>query len=280
MSKAKIGFIGQGYIGKNYADDFENRGYEVVRYGLEAPHNGNEEKIKDCDIVFIAVPTPTTPEGFDASIIKKVIKLVGKGKVAVIKSTILPGTAEEIQAENPDIFVMHSPEFLTEANAGRDASNPQRNIIGLAGDSEEFQRKGEEVMEVLPKAPFQLICPSREAEFIKYGGNCFLYTKVIFMNLFYDLVKEKGCDWETIKKAMTADKRIGDSHMEPVHASGRGAGGNCFIKDFAALADFYKKIIEDEAGAEVWEALEKKNQELLKKSNKDLDLLKGVYGDI
>lgn len=36
-----IGFIGQGFIGKNYADDFENRGYEVVRYALEEPYLKN-----------------------------------------------------------------------------------------------------------------------------------------------------------------------------------------------------------------------------------------------
>jgi len=41
-------------------------------------------------LFFIAVPTPTTPNGFDYSIVQSVMKYVGKGKVAVIKSTILP----------------------------------------------------------------------------------------------------------------------------------------------------------------------------------------------
>ena len=68
MSKIKIGFIGQGYVGKNYADDFERRGYKVVRYALEEPYRKNKEQIRDCDLVFIAVPTPTTPKGFDESI--------------------------------------------------------------------------------------------------------------------------------------------------------------------------------------------------------------------
>ncbi|MCK5027249.1 MAG: hypothetical protein KAS07_02425, partial [Candidatus Pacebacteria bacterium] len=109
----KIGFIGQGWIGKNYADDFKNRGYSVVRYAKEKPYDINKDKIAKCDIVFIAVPTPTTPEGFDDSTLRKVIKLVGKGKTAVIKSTVLPGTTESIQKENPNIFIFHSPEFLT-----------------------------------------------------------------------------------------------------------------------------------------------------------------------
>ena len=79
-----IGFIGQGFIGKNYADDFERRGFSVTRYSLEEPYRGNKEKIKECDIVFIAVPTPTTPEGFDDSILRGVLPLVKEGKTAVI----------------------------------------------------------------------------------------------------------------------------------------------------------------------------------------------------
>ena len=76
-----IGFIGQGWIGKHYADDFEKRGYDVVRYALEEPYIKNGDKIKDCDIVFIAVPTPSTLEGFDDSIVRKAIKGVGQGKI-------------------------------------------------------------------------------------------------------------------------------------------------------------------------------------------------------
>ena len=100
MENKKIGFIGQGWIGKNYADDFEKRGYNVVRFALEEPYIQNKDKIKDCDIVFIAVPTPSTPTGFDSSILKKAVKNIGKGKIAVIKSTLLPGITEEIQQEN------------------------------------------------------------------------------------------------------------------------------------------------------------------------------------
>ena len=87
-----LGFIGQGFVGKAHADEFERRGFKTVRYALEEPYRDNKDKIKDCDVVFIAVPTPTTEKGFDDSIIRKAIKLVGKGKVAVIKSSILPGT--------------------------------------------------------------------------------------------------------------------------------------------------------------------------------------------
>lgn len=276
----KIGFIGQGWIGKNYADDFENRGFEVCRYSLEEPYINNKEAIKGCDIVFIAVPTPTVAaKGFDDSIVREAIKLVGKGKIAVIKSTILPGTTESIAQENPDIIVVHSPEFLREASAAYDAANPVRNIIGLPLESEECKESAKKVMEVLPKAPYELICRAKEAELVKYGGNCFLYSKVIFANLLYDLVSSLGCDWQLVRDSVAADPRIGSSHFEPISQNGRGAGGGCFIKDFEAFRAMYEKIVGDETGIEVLDSMRDKNIKLLKDSGKSIDLLKGVYGE-
>lgn len=293
----KIGFIGQGWIGKHYADDFEKRGYEVTRYALEEPHINNGDKIVECDIVFIAVPTPSATKGFDASILKNAIKKIGKGKIAVIKSTLLLGITEEIQKENPDIFVFHSPEFLTEATAAQDAAGPKRNIIGMAIDNEDYQKKAKLILSILPKAPFELVCGAKEAELIKYGGNNWFYFKVIFINLLYDLATKSGARWEAIRDGMSADPRIGPSHMTPIHKSGtlggdayqlksekqdeggRGAGGHCFIKDYAAFIEMYEKYVGDESGLNALRAIEKKNIDLLVKSGKDLDLLKGVYGD-
>lgn len=297
----KIGFIGQGWIGKNYADDFEERGYPVIRYARSPEYIGNKEKIKECGIVFIAVPTPTVSEKFDDSILREVVKLVGKGNVAVIKSTLLPGTTESIQKENPDVYVFHSPEFLTEATAAHDAKNPQRNIVGIPLERDDYRAKAEEVLKVLPEAPYSRVCSSREAELIKYGGNVWFYFKVVYVNMLYDLARKQGLEWEAIRDAMAADPRIGSTHLnpvhqsstkggdvksltfnelhlEPVHKGGRGAGGHCFIKDFAAFSDIYKREVGDEFGCGVLDALRDKNIELLLDSDKDLDLLAGVYG--
>lgn len=282
----KIGFVGQGFIGRNYADDFESRGYEVVRYALEEPYVHNKEKIKACDIVFIAVPTPTTPKGFDYSIVEQALSLVGKNKIAVIKSTLLPGTTEMLQRQFPSSIVLHSPEFLREKTASYDAAHPERNIIGIPIDDDVHREAARTVLSVLPQAPYELVTDSKTAEIIKYGGNCFLYTKVVFMNVLYDLAQEIGADFDAIAQAMSADERIGKSHMHPVHASGhssaaigRGAGGHCFIKDFAAFERLYKEKVQDAAGEAVLDALQKKNNELLRSSGKDLDLLESVFGE-
>lgn len=275
----KIGFIGQGWIGKNYADNFEARGFDVVRYGLENGYTENREKIKECDIVLIAVPTPSTPHGFDDSIVREVVGIVGDGKTAVIKSTIIPGTTESIQAMYPDKYVFHSPEFLTEATAKYDADNPDRNIVGIPVDNEEYRKKAQEVINVLPKAPYELICPAKEAELIKYAGNVSFVFKVLFFNLLYDVAQKLGVNYETIKEGVGHDPRIGFIHTSPVHKTGRGAGGHCFIKDYKAFMEVYEKFVGDEKGMNLLKALEDKNLELLLSTNKDLDLLKGVYGE-
>lgn len=276
----RIGCIGQGWIGKNYANDFEARGYDVVRYALEEPYIQNKERIATCDIVFIAVPTPTTPEGFDYSLIRSVLPLVGDEKTAVIKSTILPGTTEELQKLFPHLFVLHSPEFLVEATAAYDASHPNRNIIGIPEVNAVYREKAEAVLSILPDAPYAKIMAARDAEFVKYAGNCFLFTKVMFMNLLYDVVNTTGSDWANVREALIHDPRIGSSHTEPLHKTGRGAGGHCFIKDFEAFREMYRTNVSDSYGNTLLASLKDKNIELLVNSEKDLDLLEGVYGDI
>jgi nucleotide sugar dehydrogenase len=282
-NKAVIGFIGQGWIGKNYADDFEKRGFQVVRYSLEEPFIDNKDAIKKCDVVFIAVPTPTTSKGFDYNIVLDALSNVQNGAIGVVKSTILPGTTEKLQKICPDIFILHSPEFLREKTAAYDASHPERNIVGIPIDNEKYRNKAKKVMSLLPDAPYNKICNSKEAEFIKYVGNSFLYTKVVFMNLLYDMSEAMDTNWEVIRDAIIHDSRIGDSHIEPIHQSGhgglpgRGAGGDCFTKDFAALRQLYKEIVGDKLGTKVLCSIEDKNINLLKSSGKDINLVRGVY---
>lgn len=274
----KIGFIGQGWIGKHYADEFESRMYTVVRYSLEEPYVQNKDYIKDCSVVFIAVPTPTTVDGFDYSIVKDALSLIGKGNIAVIKSTLLPGTTEELQRAYPEIYVLHSPEFLVEATAAHDAAKPQRNLIGIPSDTPEYREKAVSILRILPEAPYQKVMHARDAEMVKYAGNNFLFTKVLYMNLIYDLAEKLGCDWNSLREALIHDPRVGESHTQPVHSSGRGAGGHCLIKDFEAMRRMYAETVNDEDGNAVLKAMAKMNVDLLKNSNKDIDLLEGVYG--
>jgi UDP-glucose 6-dehydrogenase len=110
--------------------------------------------------------------------------------------------------------------------------------------------------------------------------------KVVYANVFHDLARSLDCDPELVLQTIAADTRIGTSHMGVVHASGhtdkqgRGAGGHCFIKDFAALTSLYKEKTDDIEGLALLEALSGKNNKLLRDSAKDLDLLDAVYGEV
>ena len=274
-----VGFIGQGFIGKSMADDFEERGFNIVRYSLNK-FSQNKEKIKECDFVFIAVPTPSTPSGFDDSILADVLSLVGDSKVAIIKSTIKVGTTEKFQKMYPNKYIIHSPEFLTEKNAAMDAKHPPRNIVGY---SIKAQKRAKEVLELLPKAKYELIVRSQEAELIKYMGNCFLYLKVVYANMVHNLCEKKGIDYNIVSEAVGHDERIGHSHLKIKHQSGlskkagRGAGGNCFIKDMAAFVEMFE---EEGLDLEFLNSTVEFNNKLLIDSRKDIDLLKQVYGDL
>ena len=66
-------------------------------------------------IVFVAVPTPPNPDGScNTSIVKSVVAQIPDGKTMVIKSTVEPGTAEELQKKYPKKHFLFNPEFLTE----------------------------------------------------------------------------------------------------------------------------------------------------------------------
>ncbi len=274
-----IGFIGQGFIGKNYADDFEARGHMVVRYALEEPYVQNVDAIRECDIVFIAVPTPTTPEGFSTEILEDALTHVGAGKIAVIKSTVLPGTTRRLQEKHSGLTILMSPEFLSEATAAYDAAHPFSNIVGLPVDDEVHQKAAEAVHALLPAAPYATMCTSDQAELIKYAHNVSGYTQIVTFNMLYELSQSLGADWAPIEQALDADPMISRRYAHPLHKSGRGAGGHCFIKDFAALRGLYEQVVNDPAGKAALVAFEKKNIELLRNTHKDLDLLRGVYGD-
>jgi UDPglucose 6-dehydrogenase len=285
MNKKQIsvGFIGQGFIGKNMADDFVARGYKIVRYDNES-YAANKNLIRSCDFVFIAVPTPSTPRGFDVSILREVIKLVGDGKTAIIKSTIKIGMTEKFQRQYPKKYILHSPEFLREKSAVYDTKFPPRNIVGYTRKS---KPKAPAVLKLLPKSPHNFLVGSREAELVKYMGNNFLFLKIIFANIVYNLAKRKKVDYNVVADIVGHDSRIGSSHLAIAHQSGphtkigRGAGGHCFIKDMSAFVEMFKearlKSKEDKIALEFLNQAVRLNNRLLLDTKKDLDLLRGVY---
>jgi UDPglucose 6-dehydrogenase len=275
-----LGFIGQGWVGRNYADNFEDRGFSVVRYALEEPYKENASRIPACDYVFMAVPTPSTKGVFDGSILRSALSHVGKGKTAVVKSTLPPGTTRKLLAEFPDIRIIHIPEFLRESYARYDVDNPERIIVGIPSDTPEYRKDAEVMITIHPRANHTAVMSSEEAEFIKYSHNTLGYATIVFANVLYDVAEEHGVEWAKVKEAILNNSWFPSKYLDPVHKSGRGAGGHCFIKDFSALRSHVEELLPEEHETKaLLRAFEAVNNKYLRESQKDLDLLHGVYDE-
>lgn len=274
-----VGFIGQGFVGKSYADLVEARGNAVVRYALETPYAENREAIAACELVVVSVPTPTTPEGFDDSILREAIAGTSSGTAVIIKSTLLPGTTTLLQEAFPDRTIVYAPEFLSEATAAHDVEHPFAHIAGLPIIDDAHRLAAERFFALLPVAPHTEIMRSAEAECFKYAHNGAGYLQIVFFNFLYDLAKSHGADWEPIERAIAADPYMVSRYAHPVHKQGRGAGGRCFIKDFAALRGGAESRFGDtHPWALFMRSVEEANLRLLRESGKDAELRAHVYG--
>ena len=78
------------------------------------------------------------------------------------------------------------------------------------------------------------IVDSRTAELAKYMENCFLATKVIFCNEFYDLAEKMGVSYTKLRETWLMDERMGRSHTF-VYPDARGYAGKCLPKYVDAL---------------------------------------------
>lgn len=277
-----VGFIGQGWIGKNYADNFEARGFESVCYGLESEYIANKDKIAECDIVCIAVPTPSTPEGFSLEHVRSALALVGKKKTVVVKSTLACGSTEQLQKDFPELYIFHVPEFLREAYARYDVDNPHRLFIGIPTKyvtNQTYVERAELIKDIMPEASYTRILASHEAEFLKYTHNTIGYSTVLFTNMLYELGRSLDVEWDLVREAILNNPWFPEKYLSPGHQGGRGAGGDCFIKDFAAFTEMYKERISgDPSGVALLNAMVRKNNQLLRSTEKSINLLNSVYG--
>ncbi len=220
---------------------------------------GSMTEVNKADVIFISVPTPYNEKkkGFDLSIVEEVFKNIEGGKIIIIKSTVLPGTTEYFQRKYPQHKILFNPEFLTEVTADQDMQYPDRQIVGYTKES--FSIAGD-VVQLLPLAPFERFMPATEAEMVKYFNNTWFSTKVIYANQIYDLCQKLGIDYEIVKEAAAADKRVGRSHLEIFHKGYRGYSGKCLPKDTKALIQRARELKSPLA---LLETVDKLNEKLL-----------------
>lgn len=201
-----------------------------------------DSALADIDAVFIAVGTPSRRGAGDADLsyvygaAEEVARAVSGYTVVVTKSTVPVGTGAEVKRilakANPTarFDVVSNPEFLREGAAIEDFMRPNRIVCGVESE------KAEQVMRDLYRPLFLNETPMvfttlETSELIKYAANCFLATKITFINEFADLCEKVGADVQDVAKGIGLDGRIGSKFL---HA-GPGYGGSCFPKDTEAL---------------------------------------------
>lgn len=272
----KIVFVGTGYVGLVSGVCFSEFGFQVTcvdkdkskiemlksgkspiyEPGLEAMMQANvkagrlffsddlEKTLKDADVVFIAVGTPSRYDdsyGYaDLSYVfaaaAEIAHSSDKYKLVVTKSTVPAGTgrkiAEIIKETNPslDFDVASNPEFLREGSAIEDFMRPDRVIVGV--ESERAEEMISNLYRPLKLNNTPILFTSIEsAELLKYAANSFLATKIAFINEMADLCEKLGANIIDVANGMGMDNRIGKRYLEP----GPGFGGSCFPKDTLAL---------------------------------------------
>ena len=209
-----------------------------------------KKSIKDSDIIFICVGTPTKKGGSSADlsqiykVSKEISSSINKFKIIITKSTVPVTTGDEIEKilskknSKKKFSVVSNPEFLREGEAIRDFVYPDRVVIGT-NDKKAGRILKNLYSPLISKGASYLQTSRRAAELIKYASNAFLATKITFINEIANLCEKTNINVEDISIGMGLDKRIGSRFLR----AGPAYGGSCFPKDTKAIittADKFK----------------------------------------
>jgi UDPglucose 6-dehydrogenase len=322
MQKIKISVIGTGYVGLCTAVGFASRDFSVVAVdndaekiakisqgippfhepkladllkkgladgNIECLLNQTEKAVLETDLTFIAVGTPSKPDGsIDLKYIESAAQDIGKAlkqkntyHVTVVKSTVIPGTTQNVvkpilekesnRKAGEAFGLCMNPEFLRQGSAFEDTINADRLVIG------QYDSKSGNVLENFykqfygEKQPPTIRTSLATAELIKYASNSLLATKISFINMIANICEKiPGADVATVAKAMGLDKRIGSLFLD----AGIGYGGSCFPKDVKALIACSKSLGYD---PEILDAVENTNHN---QPARAVDMCEGLIGPL
>lgn len=208
-------------------------------------------RIMDSDVIYICVGTPSDDDGsMSLKNVAEAAQQIGqvlKGKndycVVAVKSTVVPGTTEELvipilkesgKKAGRDFGVCMDPEFLREGKAVYYYMNPARIIIG-----ELDQRSGDMLVNLYKEIHAPIMRTKlRTAEMIKMSSNAFLATKISFINEIGNICKQLDIDTYEVAEGMGYDERIGRKFLN----AGIGFGGSCIPKDLRAFVSEAKQL--------------------------------------
>jgi UDPglucose 6-dehydrogenase len=231
-----------------------------------------EGAIREADIIFVSVNTPTKTYGIGAGkaadlryieSAARMIAAVAEGpKIIVEKSTIPVKTAEAMltilraNSKNGSFQVLSNPEFLAEGTAIDDLRNPDRILIGGEA-TPEGQAALQKLVEVYARwVPRERILTTNlwSSELSKLVANAFLAQRISSINSISALCEATGADVDEVANAIGKDSRIGPKFLK----ASVGFGGSCFQKDILNLVYLCGYFGLPEVAA-YWESVVKMN---------------------
>ncbi len=267
----KLSVIGTGYVGLVYAVCMAELGHDVVAIDIDAEkiaklgagistiyEPGLDDLLRKhlcsgrlrfttayevaaADFVFLAVSTPSTPEGAaDLRHVRAAVQQIGENTrgahpIIVNKSTAPVGTSDTLDyllarqngVGGHEFEIVANPEFLREGSAVQDFFHPDRIVLGANDPA-----AAHAVAELYAPLEAEIVFTDpKTAEMIKYASNAFLATKISFINEIASICEGVGADIGDVARAMGMDPRIGSRFLNP----GLGFGGSCLPKDVRAL---------------------------------------------
>jgi len=328
----KVSVVGTGYVGLVTGACLADKGHKVLCVDVDkenvatinngqAPfyENGLNELLQknipealkattdlqaavaESELTLITVGTPFDGKKINLTDVKRVSTEIGRAlkrknryHVVVVKSTVVPGTTEEVvlpllekasgKKAGVGFGVGMNPEFLREGEAVKDFLYPDRIVLG--GIDESTMDVMEDLYIGFPSVE-RLRTGTKTAEMIKYTSNSLLATMISFSNEMGNLCAALGgIDVVDVMGGVHLDKRLspimpgGDRIVPSILTyleAGCGFGGSCFPKDVMAL-----KALGDETGSpmQILQAVMAVNKEqpkqILALVEKHFPVLKGV----
>merc|ERR1712207_124141 len=201
--------------------------------------------IKEADIIFASVNTPTKVKGVGAvraadlryieSVGRTVAEHADGPKIIIEKSTVPVKTAEALErvvtanTGRHSFWILSNPEFLAEGTAMKDLANPDRVLIGGPTSKEGVAAAGVLADIYAHWVPRERILTTNlwSSELSKLVANAMLAQRVSSMNSISQLCEKTGADVQEVSRAIGADSRIGAKIL----GASVGFGGSCFQKD-------------------------------------------------
>ena len=220
----KIGIAGYGFVGQAHEGVLKEY-HDII---ISDPAKKMYGDLRHADAIIVCVSTPQGSHGgCHMDNVYEVIENTPNVPI-LIKSTISLEGWSMLKHVFPNSELTFSPEFLRAETALEDFRN--NNTILLGGGDTNFW--SDLFVTAMGKVNIDIAKPE-ELIVTKYARNSFLALKVAYFNQIHDLCKEAGIDYEAVKKHVTADPRIGESHATVTEE--RGFGGHCFPKDTKAF---------------------------------------------